>query len=380
MNLLDFLKSILPIGLTKNVKENAQTILGDAISAMSGSSASFTSTSSRKPNSDRRGSMSSVSIEDTSITPTPETSQVPKSTTMGEDYMSFLTQMLDGFGSKIGTVLNDIFGITSATALNNINNYKMWELNNQYNSPAEQMQRFKDAGLNPNLMYGQGSNGNSSAPASVSEIPQGMSMQMALQSATTGSQIGKTLAEISNIEANTANVKKQTDLLAWTIKKEKQTAENLSMEYHKLRADINKINSEARLNELEAIYKEYINNTLELDYLQRKYNLTETEVRVLQTRANIQKTEAETNNINTRLNMDIWTFNHVDRLDATIKANEAEISNMDKQLKEIYGQSHAATEGMTGIFGNVMRMTGRLVGEAKYGIKNMKKREQKKNN
>jgi hypothetical protein len=36
----------------------------------------------------------------------------------------------------------------------------MWNLANEYNSPANQMSRFKDAGLNPNLMYGQGSPGN----------------------------------------------------------------------------------------------------------------------------------------------------------------------------------------------------------------------------
>jgi len=30
-----------------------------------------------------------------------------------------------------------------------------WKMNNEYNSPQAQMQRFKDAGLNPNLIYGQ---------------------------------------------------------------------------------------------------------------------------------------------------------------------------------------------------------------------------------
>lgn len=43
---------------------------------------------------------------------------------------------------------------------------KMWNLNNQYNTPANQIARLKAAGLNPNLMYGQGTVGNSSSPAS----------------------------------------------------------------------------------------------------------------------------------------------------------------------------------------------------------------------
>lgn len=47
-------------------------------------------------------------------------------------------------------------------------NIDMWRLNNEYNTPAAQMQRFMDAGLNPNLIYGQGSAGNSgSAPQQV---------------------------------------------------------------------------------------------------------------------------------------------------------------------------------------------------------------------
>jgi len=44
-------------------------------------------------------------------------------------------------------------------------NQRAWELNNQYNTPLAQMQRFQAAGLNPALMYGQGTPGNSnSAP------------------------------------------------------------------------------------------------------------------------------------------------------------------------------------------------------------------------
>lgn len=44
----------------------------------------------------------------------------------------------------------------------NAHNLEMWNLQNQYNSPAAQMQRYKDAGLNPNLIYGQGQPGMAS--------------------------------------------------------------------------------------------------------------------------------------------------------------------------------------------------------------------------
>jgi hypothetical protein len=39
---------------------------------------------------------------------------------------------------------------------------EMWHKANEYNSPAAQMERFKAGGLNPNLVYGQGTPGNAS--------------------------------------------------------------------------------------------------------------------------------------------------------------------------------------------------------------------------
>lgn len=36
-------------------------------------------------------------------------------------------------------------------------NLKFWNMQNEYNSPEQQMQRFRAAGLNPNLIYGSGS-------------------------------------------------------------------------------------------------------------------------------------------------------------------------------------------------------------------------------
>jgi ribosomal protein S20 len=40
---------------------------------------------------------------------------------------------------------------------------EMWNLQNEYNSPLNQRKRYEEAGLNPNLMYGQGTTGNASS-------------------------------------------------------------------------------------------------------------------------------------------------------------------------------------------------------------------------
>lgn len=45
-----------------------------------------------------------------------------------------------------------------------------WEMQNKYNSPMEVMRRYKDAGLNPNLIYGGGM-GNTAGSAPAQEAP-----------------------------------------------------------------------------------------------------------------------------------------------------------------------------------------------------------------
>lgn len=46
---------------------------------------------------------------------------------------------------------------------------KMWNLQNEYNTPLAQMDRLRAAGLNPNLVYGGGMNNTASSP----DVPQG---------------------------------------------------------------------------------------------------------------------------------------------------------------------------------------------------------------
>jgi len=55
------------------------------------------------------------------------------------------------------------YNLSTQTALNQQafdQNKEMWMLQNKYNTPMSQMGRYAEAGLNPNLIYGQGSSGN----------------------------------------------------------------------------------------------------------------------------------------------------------------------------------------------------------------------------
>ena len=65
----------------------------------------------------------------------------------------------------VGDVLSTVFGNRArkkeAKAQRKFD-LDMWNRQNAYNTPAMQMQRLRDAGLNPALMYGQGTTGNAS--------------------------------------------------------------------------------------------------------------------------------------------------------------------------------------------------------------------------
>lgn len=69
--------------------------------------------------------------------------------------------------------LGSIAGSFISNASNRRNERKMWQRNNEYNHPLMQMQRLREAGLNPHLVYGQsagGASGNSASPASSDDL------------------------------------------------------------------------------------------------------------------------------------------------------------------------------------------------------------------
>lgn len=88
-----------------------------------------------------------------------------------------LTEPVAGLiGGAIGagtSLVNNLFANKNIQAQNKANmelaNYtytkdlEMWNKANTYNSPTEQMKRLREAGLNPNLVYGSGANAQSSA-------------------------------------------------------------------------------------------------------------------------------------------------------------------------------------------------------------------------
>lgn len=106
-------------------------------------------------------------------------------------------------------------------------NVDMWNRNNEYNSPLQQMARFKAAGLNPQLAYGNMP--QSDAPAMV-----GGSTPISQASPLSGTDMNQAAllnAQKENIEADTADKLKDLDVKGSQISLNSANARLLAKQY-----------------------------------------------------------------------------------------------------------------------------------------------------
>lgn len=89
-------------------------------------------------------------------------------------------------------------------------NREMWNAQNQYNSPEQQMNRLRQAGLNPNLVYGKGADNTAQAINTSKKDPS----TMVNSKIEGGSNLLMQAAQIKNIKANTDNLYSQNAVLA----------------------------------------------------------------------------------------------------------------------------------------------------------------------
>lgn len=127
-----------------------------------------------------------------------------------------------GLISGAGSLLSGIIGASASAAANRANiqlareqmqwQEAMWNKQNEYNTPANQVSRLLAAGLSPNLAYGNLQSGNAGSissyqRANVNPITTGEQFGSAFRVASDIMQLRKMKAEISNIEANTSKTK-----------------------------------------------------------------------------------------------------------------------------------------------------------------------------
>lgn len=200
-------------------------------------------------------------------------------------------------------------------------NIAQWERENQYNRPSEQMARLKSAGINPDMMYGSGSQMNLSsrspeltagAPASPVDYSPIASQQTfggnMLQSAGVASIVAntmKTRAETKKLEAETSGQHSTNEILATdssfrsallsqelslndsTIKLNESMARVNEQQLTQLRASVEKLNRECEVLDLNKsqilAHTENLDSQTAKNYLDMQLNkgLVESQIRKL---------------------------------------------------------------------------------------------------
>lgn len=194
-----------------------------------------------------------------------------------------------------------------------------WNMQNEYNTPEAQMQRFKEAGLNPNLIYGQGNSGNAGAPSM--PTPQRPSFTPGDYSGVSSAGAGA-LAGYLNLELAQAkydNLKAQnTVLLEEGALKSAQRITEISkgaragLDYN-LERELYEINAEARKENLRQMK------------IQNQYQLNEDERRAAMTGASLRESAQKVLNMRlegSRLKAatsDLWKSSQLKQMDIELR-------------------------------------------------------------
>lgn len=104
----------------------------------------------------------------------------------------------NGYGATLLAAAIAAAGTFAANWWTNRQNRKNWEDQNAYNTPAQQMARYRAAGLNPNLIYGTGS----ASAGNASSLPPYQSQHISASDLLNAAQA------VMNMRSMSANVKK----------------------------------------------------------------------------------------------------------------------------------------------------------------------------
>lgn len=203
------------------------------------------------------------------------------------------TRALTGFGERAIGFGQGMYGQNRAyskarqkSMLDFELNKQMFDYQNAYNTPKAQMQRLKDAGLNPALMYGQGTTGNAQGYPQINTGDTSFNPAEIAQTTAAGAQVSltnalrqKTIAEKNNIEEGTILTRNQAEkVISERLKidadKAKTIQETLNL---KTTSDILELSKQLKAIEIERANKgtvkgDTIGNLLDILNLDPKNN------------------------------------------------------------------------------------------------------------
>lgn len=201
-------------------------------------------------------------------------------------------------GSAISSIINRNWNARQAEKQRDWT-LEMWNRENEYNTPSAQVQRLIDAGLNPNLAYGQ----LSMSPIGAGAGAEASSSAMADWSSF--GDLGLRMAQIQNLNAQTHKTEKSTELTAAQIVTEMERsglvraeAEKLAAEIPQVTAEVNRLNASVRLMQQQIMTERVNRKMMQQQY---KFESDTYDARVGSIRAKFRCDDAEANFINRTL-------------------------------------------------------------------------------
>ena len=119
--------------------------------------------------------------------------------------------IIGGLASAAGSIGSSMLNAESTAGANKYN-IKLWREQAAYNTPANQMARYREAGLNPNLIYSQGNPGNVSSAPTVQPKQYNFDFAQAVNAMTSMAQLKNIRAQNNNLNAQTDSIKADTSL------------------------------------------------------------------------------------------------------------------------------------------------------------------------
>lgn len=143
-------------------------------------------------------------------------------------------------------------------------NQEQWERENEYNTPVNQLKRMQEAGLNPDLAYGNGAaqslsasspqmtSGAPSSPTDMSALGQKMTLGQAMQQSLANEL---TQAQIDNIKANSRKTEAESNLSEIELKF-KELSEQLDIDTKILTNNLSAQEQEFAIEQFNLIKKQ----------------------------------------------------------------------------------------------------------------------------
>lgn len=166
----------------------------------------------------------------------------------------------------------------------------LWNAQNEYNTPSSQMARYRDAGLNPNLIYGQGSAGNStSLPTPATPTMQASHVDRVPYESLFGS-LGNDIAAAYNFHLQREKTESEKDLIESQAAAQRSQANKTTAEVAKVGMETAKTRQE--YEQSSQLFK-YSMKSADLQTKQQMANLEDTYNRIENCPLQRRKMEAE---------------------------------------------------------------------------------------